>query len=42
MAKASEGKPDFDGYGKMALVLHRDANREWKIKQEMWNASPKP
>ena len=41
VAKAPEGKPDFDGYGKMALVLHREAG-EWKIKQEMWNASPKP
>ena len=42
MAKAPEGKPDFDGYGKMALVLHRETNGEWKIKQEMWNASPRP
>lgn len=41
VAKAPEGKPDFDGYGKMALVLHRESG-EWKIKQEMWNASPKP
>ena len=39
IAKAPEGKPDFDGYGKMALVLHREAGGEWKIKQEMWNAS---
>jgi len=42
VAKAPEGKPDFDGYGKMALVLHREPGGEWKIKQEMWNASPKP
>jgi len=42
VAQAPEGKPDFDGYGKMALVLHRETNGEWKIKQEMWNASPKP
>lgn len=42
VAKAPEGKPDFDGHGKMALVLHRESNGEWKIKQEMWNASPKP
>lgn len=41
VAKAPEGKPDFDGHGKMALVLHRDPSGEWKIKQEMWNASPK-
>jgi uncharacterized protein (TIGR02246 family) len=42
VAQAPEGKPDFDGYGKMALVLHREASGGWKIKQEMWNASPKP
>lgn len=42
VAKAPEGKPDFDGYGKMALVLRRDGNGRWKINQEMWNASPKP
>lgn len=42
VAKAPEGKPDFDGYGKMALVLHREPGGAWKIKQEMWNVSPKP
>jgi len=42
VAQAPEGKPNFDGYVKMALVLHRETNGEWKIKQEMWNASPKP
>ena len=42
VAKAPEGKPDFDGHGKMALVLHREAGGEWKIKEEMWNVSPKP
>ena len=42
VAKAPEGKPDFDGHGKMALVLHREPGGAWKIKQEMWNASPKP
>lgn len=40
-AKAPEGKPDFDGHGKIALVLHREGG-DWKIKQEMWNASPNP
>ena len=42
VAKAPEGKPDFEGYGKIALILHRDASGEWKVKQEMWNSSPKP
>jgi ketosteroid isomerase-like protein len=35
-------KPPIEGYGKIALVLHREANGQWKIKQEMWNAAPKP
>jgi uncharacterized protein (TIGR02246 family) len=42
VAQAPEGKPNFEGYGKMALVLHREASGGWKIKQEMWNGSPKP
>lgn len=37
-----EGKAPINSYGKTALVLHREASGEWKIKQEMWNASPKP
>jgi ketosteroid isomerase-like protein len=37
-----DGKPPIEGYGKMALVLHRAANGEWKVQQEMWNAAPKP
>jgi ketosteroid isomerase-like protein len=24
------------------LILHKNAQGEWKIKQEMWNAAPKP
>lgn len=36
-----EGKPQFEGYGKLALILHREAG-QWKIKQEMWNSSPRP
>jgi uncharacterized protein (TIGR02246 family) len=37
-----EGKPPIETFGKMALVLHREANGEWKVQQEMWNAAPKP
>jgi uncharacterized protein (TIGR02246 family) len=37
-----EGKPPIENYGKMALVLHREADGEWKVKQEMWNGAPKP
>lgn len=36
-----DGKPAVDSRGKMALVLHREANGEWKVKQEMWNQAPK-
>jgi ketosteroid isomerase-like protein len=34
-------KESIETWGKMALVLHREANGEWRIKQEMWNAAPK-
>jgi ketosteroid isomerase-like protein len=37
-----DGMPVIESYGKMALVLHREANGEWKVQQEMWNAAPKP
>ena len=36
-----DGKPVIDSYGKMALVLHREANGEWRVQQEMWNSAPK-
>jgi uncharacterized protein (TIGR02246 family) len=36
-----DGKPVVDSRGKMALVLHREASGEWKVKQEMWNQAPK-
>ncbi len=37
-----DGKQVFEGWGKIALVLHRDATGQWKVEQEMWNESPKP
>jgi ketosteroid isomerase-like protein len=37
-----QGKSPVDGYGKIALVLHREGNGQWSIKQEMWNDSPVP
>jgi uncharacterized protein (TIGR02246 family) len=37
-----DGKPPIENFGKMALVLRREANGEWKVQQEMWNAAPKP
>jgi uncharacterized protein (TIGR02246 family) len=37
-----DGKPPIESYGKMALILHRDASGAWKVQQEMWNAGTKP
>ena len=34
------GKPPNQSFGKLALVLHRSALGQWRIKQEMWNDSP--
>lgn len=31
------GKPTFDGWGKMLLVLHRQPTAEWRLAREMWN-----
>ena len=31
------GKPPFDGHGKMLLVLHRGADGKWRMRREMWN-----
>jgi ketosteroid isomerase-like protein len=42
MVDAPEGKPPFEGYGKMLLVLHREADGNWKVKREMWNQGLKP
>jgi uncharacterized protein (TIGR02246 family) len=37
-----DGKPPIETYGKMALVLHREVNGQWRVQQEMWNAGIKP
>jgi ketosteroid isomerase-like protein len=31
------GKPPFDGWGKMLLVLHRSSDEQWRLEREMWN-----
>jgi len=31
-----------DGRGKMLFVLHRGADRKWRIKREMWNQAVAP
>ena len=35
------GKPSFDGYGKMLLVLHH-GNGKWRLREEMWNQALAP
>jgi ketosteroid isomerase-like protein len=37
-----DDKPVIDHWGKIALVLHRDADGNWRVQQEMWNSTPKP
>ena len=34
------GKPQITIHGKMLLVLHRDKDGAWKIKEEAWSSSP--
>jgi uncharacterized protein (TIGR02246 family) len=38
---APEGKPPFEGYGKMLLVLRRETDGNWRITREMWNQGSK-
>lgn len=33
----ADGKPPFDGRGKMLLVLHRGTDGKWRMRREMWN-----
>lgn len=30
------GKPPFDGHGRMLFVLHRGADGHWRLRREMW------
>ena len=36
VAQPPDGKPPIEIWGKMLLVLHRDASGEWKIEREAW------
>jgi len=37
-----DGKAAIDSYGKILLVLHREADGIWRVKCEMWNQGLKP
>src|ERR1700739_2935616 len=41
VSEGPPGKPAFDGHGKILLILHKNAQGEWKIHQEMWNSAGK-
>lgn len=34
-----DGKPPIENHGKILLVLHKEKDGAWRIKQEMWNAA---
>jgi ketosteroid isomerase-like protein len=34
-------KPDFDGRGRILLVLHRSADGKWRLRREMWQSTAK-
>ena len=42
IVEAPPGKENFEGYGKMLLVLHKEADGNWGITREMWNQGLKP
>jgi ketosteroid isomerase-like protein len=42
VVRPPDDRPVFDGRGKMLLVLHREADGNWKVKREMWNQGMKP
>jgi len=37
-----DGKPVIDRWGKILLILHKEADGVWRVQQEMWNSTPKP
>jgi len=42
MATRPDSQPNWEGWGKTLLVLHRDKNGRWLLKREMWNLGIKP
>lgn len=41
IVELGKGKPDFDGRGRMLLVLHRGADGKWRLRREMWQPTAK-
>lgn len=39
VAQPPGDKPPLDIHGKMLLILHREKDGHWKVKQEMWNSA---
>ncbi|HEY1587799.1 MAG TPA: nuclear transport factor 2 family protein [Polyangia bacterium] len=37
VVELGNGKPPFDGRGKMLLVLHKSDDGRWRLQKEMWN-----
>lgn len=37
-----EGKPPIEIHGKILLVLRREKDGAWRIREEMWNAGARP
>jgi uncharacterized protein (TIGR02246 family) len=42
VVQAPDGKAPIDSRGKIMLILHREPDGRWLVKQEMWNSAPKP
>jgi ketosteroid isomerase-like protein len=42
LVQPPDGKPPIESHGKILLVLHKEKDGVWRIKQEMWNAGVQP
>lgn len=42
IVRFADGRPPFDGWGKLLFVLHRSRENRWLIKTEMWNQGSPP
>jgi ketosteroid isomerase-like protein len=42
IVEAPPGKENFEGDGRMLVVLHKEADGNWRITREMWNQGVKP